>query len=84
MREIRIAPYHAGLEESVRCHAQDSWQSGDIDVICATVAFGLGINKANVRLVLHYNVSKSIELYYQEAGRAGMVFIFHYDGLESY
>jgi superfamily II DNA helicase RecQ len=70
---INAAAYHAGLEEFHRNETQDRWQRGssDLQVICATIAFGLGINKSNVRLVLHFNVSKSLELYYQEAGRAG-------------
>lgn len=75
---IQVESYHAGIDEALRNKTQDNWQRGYIQVVCATIAFGLGINKPNVRLVLHFNVSKSIELYYQEAGRAGR------DGLHAY
>jgi superfamily II DNA helicase RecQ len=57
--------YHAGMEEEYRNRVQDSWQYGVVQVVCATIAFGLGINKKNVRAVIHFNVSKSLEMYYQ-------------------
>lgn len=70
---VRAAPYHAGMEDANRNAAQDAWVSGHINVICATIAFGLGINMPSVRLVLHFTVSKSLELYYQEVSRGGSV-----------
>lgn len=68
---LHAAPYHAGLEEIQREQTQDRWQCGQIAIVVATIAFGLGINKPNVRTVIHFTMSKSLELYYQEAGRAG-------------
>ena len=70
-RGIISAAYHAGLEDVVRDSIQDAWQDGNIRVVCATIAFGLGINKPDVRAVVHFTISKSLEMYYQEAGRAG-------------
>jgi ATP-dependent DNA helicase RecQ len=68
---IKALPYHAGLEEKKKKKTQDAFLMEDVDVIVATIAFGMGIDKPDVRVVIHADVPDCLENYYQEAGRAG-------------
>jgi ATP-dependent DNA helicase RecQ len=71
MKDIPVLPYHAGLMEGERTRNQEAFIRDDVNIIVATIAFGMGINKPDVRFVVHHDMPQNIESYYQQIGRAG-------------
>lgn len=69
--KINCAAYHAGMKDHEKVQVYEQWRRRRVQVVCATIAFGLGIDKPDVRFVLHHSLSKSLEGYYQESGRGG-------------
>ena len=70
-KKVSAKPYHAGLKNSERDEIQSDWMIGKVKVICATISFGMGVDKSTVRFVAHWNIPKNMAAYYQESGRAG-------------
>ena len=70
-KRVGVSFYHAELDDAERARRHHGWSNGQINVLCATIAFGMGIDKPDVRFVIHYDMPKSLEAYYQETGRAG-------------